>query len=112
MKPFAPTFMLAAAAPVMALVFAIAASSIVLLLAGSNPLEAYSDMLKHASKLETQDRHPQPGNAVVHLRYRRGDRLQDEPLQHRRRGPVPPGRPGRGRGRWRHSPSGPDCTSW
>ena len=37
----------------MALVFAIAASSIVLLLAGSNPLRAYGDMLNHASKLET-----------------------------------------------------------
>ncbi|MBI4883535.1 MAG: ABC transporter permease [Actinobacteria bacterium] len=42
-----------AAAPVMALVFAVAASSVVLLVAGSNPIQAYSDMLKHASKLET-----------------------------------------------------------
>ena len=44
---------LAAAAPVMALVFAIAASSVVLLVAGSNPFTAYSDMINHASKLET-----------------------------------------------------------
>jgi general nucleoside transport system permease protein len=44
---------LGAAAPVMALVFAIVSSSIVLLLAGSNPLRAYGDMLNHASKLET-----------------------------------------------------------
>jgi simple sugar transport system permease protein len=44
---------LGAAAPLMALVFAIAASSIVLLLAGSNPLRAYGDMLNNASKLET-----------------------------------------------------------
>jgi simple sugar transport system permease protein len=44
---------LGAAAPLMALVFAIVSSSIVLLLAGSNPLRAYSDMLNHASKLET-----------------------------------------------------------
>ena len=46
-------FMLAAAAPLMALVFAIVSSSIVLMLAGSNPLTAYGDMLNHASKLET-----------------------------------------------------------
>jgi simple sugar transport system permease protein len=38
----------------MAFVFAVAASSIVLLLAGSNPFHAYGDMLNHASKLETQ----------------------------------------------------------
>jgi general nucleoside transport system permease protein len=44
---------LGAAAPVMALVFAIVSSSIVLLLAGSNPFRAYGDMLNHASKLET-----------------------------------------------------------
>jgi general nucleoside transport system permease protein len=54
MKSLFRSFMLAAAAPLMALVFAIAASSIVLLLAGSNPFEAYGDMLNHASKLETQ----------------------------------------------------------
>ena len=42
-----------AAAPLMALVFAIAASSFVLLLAGSNPFRAYGDMLNNASKLET-----------------------------------------------------------
>jgi simple sugar transport system permease protein len=54
MKSLFRKFMDAAAAPLMALVFAIIASSIVLLLAGSNPLQAYSDMLKHASKLETQ----------------------------------------------------------
>jgi len=47
-------FALAAAAPLMALVFAIIASSIVLLLAGSNPLQAYSDMIQNATKLETQ----------------------------------------------------------
>ena len=44
---------LGAAAPLMALVFAIISSSVVLLLAGSNPLEAYGDMVNHASKLET-----------------------------------------------------------
>ena len=46
-------FALGAAAPLMALVFAVAASSIVLLFAGSNPLRAYGDMLNNASKLET-----------------------------------------------------------
>jgi simple sugar transport system permease protein len=45
---------LGAAAPLMALVFAIIASSIVLLLAGSNPWHAYRDMIENASKLETQ----------------------------------------------------------
>ena len=53
MKAFVRRLVLAAAAPVMALVFAIAASSIVLLLAGSNPLHAYSDMITNATKLET-----------------------------------------------------------
>jgi ABC-type uncharacterized transport system permease subunit len=53
MRPLSRRFMLGAAAPLMALVFAIASSSIVLLLAGSNPLRAYGDMLNHASKLET-----------------------------------------------------------
>lgn len=43
-----------AAAPFMALVFAVIASSIVLLIVGSNPLTAYGDMVDHASKLETQ----------------------------------------------------------
>ena len=53
MKSLSRRFVLGAAAPVMALVFAIVASSIVLLLAGSNPLHAYRDMINHASKLET-----------------------------------------------------------
>jgi general nucleoside transport system permease protein len=44
---------LASAAPVMALFFAVAASSVVLLIAGSNPFTAYGDMISHASKLET-----------------------------------------------------------
>ncbi len=42
-----------AAAPAVALLFAVLASSLVLLIAGSNPLRAYGDMLAHASKLET-----------------------------------------------------------
>jgi simple sugar transport system permease protein len=41
------------AAPVIALIFALAMSSVVLLLSGSNPLEAYGDMIAHASRLET-----------------------------------------------------------
>jgi general nucleoside transport system permease protein len=53
MKSFIRRISLGAAAPLMALVFAIVSSSIVLLLAGSNPLHAYGDMLNHASKLET-----------------------------------------------------------
>ena len=53
MRSLSRRFVLGAAAPVMALVFAIVASSIVLLLAGSNPLHAYGDMINHASKLET-----------------------------------------------------------
>ena len=46
--------MLASAAPVAAMVFAVVLSSIVLLISGSNPLAAYGDMIQHASKLETQ----------------------------------------------------------
>ncbi len=53
MKPLLRRVALGSAAPLMALVFAIVASSIVLLIAGSNPLEAYGDMVNHASKLET-----------------------------------------------------------
>ena len=44
----------AAAAPVSAVVIAVVLSSIVLLIAGSNPFAAYADMIGHASKLETQ----------------------------------------------------------
>ena len=44
---------LSAAAPVTAIVFAIALSSLVLVIAGSNPLTAYSDMVKHGTTLET-----------------------------------------------------------
>jgi simple sugar transport system permease protein len=44
----------AAAAPVSAIVIAVVLSSIVLLISGSNPIEAYADMIQHASKLETQ----------------------------------------------------------
>lgn len=46
--------MLASSAPVGAMVIAMLLSSVVLLLSGSNPFEAYSDMINHASKLETQ----------------------------------------------------------
>ena len=45
--------MLSIGAPVAAVVFAVTLSSIVLLLAGSNPVTAYGDMLENASRLET-----------------------------------------------------------
>ncbi len=45
--------LLTLAAPVVAMVFSVAMSSIVLLLSGSNPIAAFSDMLSHASRLET-----------------------------------------------------------
>lgn len=45
--------LLALAAPVVALVVALAMSSVVLVLSGSNPLEAFADMIGHASRLET-----------------------------------------------------------
>jgi general nucleoside transport system permease protein len=51
--PFWKRAVFALAAPVAAVVFAILMSSIVLLIAGSNPLAAYSDMIRHASSLET-----------------------------------------------------------
>jgi len=46
--------MLASAAPTAAVAIAVVLSSIVLLVSGSNPVEAYADMVQHASKLETQ----------------------------------------------------------
>ena len=46
--------LMAGAPPTAALAVAVVLSSIVLLLSGSNPLEAYGDMIVHASKLETQ----------------------------------------------------------
>ena len=42
------------AAPAGALVFSVLASAVILLIAGSNPISAYSEMLEHASKLEVQ----------------------------------------------------------
>ena len=42
------------AAPVSAIVIAVVLSSVVLLVSGSNPFEAYGDMIQHATKLETQ----------------------------------------------------------
>jgi ABC-type uncharacterized transport system permease subunit len=44
---------LALAAPVTAFIFATLLSGLVLLLAGSNPLTAFGDMLQHGAKLET-----------------------------------------------------------
>lgn len=46
--------LISAAAPLGALVFSLAASAIVLIAAGSNPIEAGRDMFEHASKLEVQ----------------------------------------------------------
>ena len=45
---------LALAAPTAALVFAVIASSIFLLIAGSNPINAYADMIEYGSQLEIQ----------------------------------------------------------
>ena len=45
--------LLTLAAPVVALVFSVAMSSIVLLISGSNPVAAFGDMISHASRLET-----------------------------------------------------------
>ncbi|MFN2487557.1 MAG: ABC transporter permease, partial [Acidimicrobiia bacterium] len=45
--------LLTLAAPVVALVFSVAMSSIVLLVSGSNPVAAFGDMIGHASRLET-----------------------------------------------------------
>lgn len=51
--PLARRIMLSLAAPVTALVIAVVTSSVILLVAGSNPLDAFGDMFSHASKLET-----------------------------------------------------------
>jgi ABC-type uncharacterized transport system permease subunit len=45
--------LLAIAAPVIAVVFAVLLSSLVLLLSGSNPLKAYGDMISAGTRLET-----------------------------------------------------------
>lgn len=45
--------LLSASAPVIALVFAVLVSSLVLLASGSNPIAAYGDMVTHALKLGT-----------------------------------------------------------
>lgn len=47
------SFLLVIAAPVTAVVFAIVISSLLLAGAGSNPVEVFSDMIKHGTKLET-----------------------------------------------------------
>ena len=47
------SFGLVIAAPVVSLVFAFLLSSIVLMVAGSNPFTAYGDMIKHGTTLET-----------------------------------------------------------
>lgn len=51
--PFWKRVFLSLAAPTAALILAVVTSSIVLLIAGSDPLAAYSDMFRHASRLET-----------------------------------------------------------
>jgi simple sugar transport system permease protein len=47
------SFLLLIAAPVTAVVFAIVISSLLLIGAGSNPVDVFSDMVKHGTKLET-----------------------------------------------------------
>jgi ABC-type uncharacterized transport system permease subunit len=53
MQNRARSFALALAAPATALAFAFLLSSIVLVIAGSNPFTAYADMFKHGTTLET-----------------------------------------------------------
>lgn len=52
-SPFLRRVMLGAGAPIAAVTFAVALSSVVLLLSGSNPLSAFGDMIENASRLET-----------------------------------------------------------
>ncbi|MEO1062751.1 MAG: ABC transporter permease, partial [Actinomycetota bacterium] len=52
-NPTVRRVLLAIGAPVSAVVLALIVSSIVLLVSGSNPLDAYGDMLENASRLET-----------------------------------------------------------
>ena len=55
----------------------------------------------------------QPGTPLLHRRRGRGHRVQDEPVQHRRRGPVPPRRADRRRrpARRSRSPRRSTCCS-
>lgn len=54
MKSNVRSIALALAAPTAALIFAVIASSIFLLIAGSNPINAYADMIEYGSQLEIQ----------------------------------------------------------
>lgn len=54
MKTNIRSIALALAAPTAALVFAVIASSIFLVIAGSNPITAYADMIEYGSQLEIQ----------------------------------------------------------
>jgi ABC-type uncharacterized transport system permease subunit len=47
------SFLLMIAAPIVAVVFAIVLSAILLAAAGSNPIDVFSDMIEHGTKLET-----------------------------------------------------------
>ncbi len=52
-QPLLRRILLAVGAPVAAVAFAVAVSSLVLLLAGNNPITAFGDMIENASRLET-----------------------------------------------------------
>ena len=87
-------------APLLAAAVAIAVSSIALLIAGESPATAFSEMWQTIDSTAVRRADHQPRRALLRRRCRRRHRVQDEPVQHRRRRAVPAGRPAR---RWRRS---------
>ena len=89
----------ASLAPLAATAAAIVISSIALLISGNRPGrgvqgDVADDRLDRIGRADHQ-----PGGAVLHRRRRRGDRVQDEPVQHRLERPVHPRRADRRLGR-------------
>jgi simple sugar transport system permease protein len=96
-----PPLLLAVAAPLAAMVFALLVSSIALVASGNDPLQVYRTMLTDGTQLRSIL--ITVNNAVpLYLAGRRGGhRLPHGAVQHRGRGPVRPGRAVRGHRRRR-----------
>ena len=81
-------------APALAVLFAALLCAVALLVSGDNPLTALaSDDRRRSARAPRAVDIVNSAAVVLPRRARRGHRLPDEPVQHRRRGPVPAGRP-------------------
>ncbi len=92
-------------AALVALAFAAGVTSIVLELTNHNPATALKNMVDYGTKPDQLAGDRQPGHHLLPLRGRGGDRVPDEPVQHRGRRPVPARRADRRRLRWRGGPA-------